>query len=521
MTNDNRQTLAVFFDKDKESKCFKVHTFAMAEQDPNSALFVFKSGIYNESDSSRFNYQGQFAEALLTDKEVEIMTGNESESENDYLFIFKKEYIEAYAKENNISYEEACLKLAQEMNGVELHNENFNSFTDCEFYTLKIEKNEENKIDINILEAVLNQGNELDNVLPSFNLSSLYDLKKMVDEIRSKIVGQDEAIITLATNIYYNQLLIDELEKDYYIDPAELDSRKVGILLDGTTGTGKSAILKYIASKLDLPITIHNANSFSETGYVGPSITDILRKLYILASKNTAKAERGIVVLDEIDKLATKNSADGKDMKKGVQEELLGFISGGTYTFPLEDTYGSPSITFDTSKLTFILSGAFTNLRDRKINEEKKKSKHIGFGGSNEVSDGTYTVSTQDYVDEGLNREFFGRVKVLTCTKTYTYDDLKNILLTSTISPLKNIEKTVRMFGYFGIVYDEVFLDNACNQALEMQTGARALQTIMSGIQNRLLRGLMNREYDLDKPIELTTNLLQEYNNTLVRKFEL
>ncbi len=365
-----------------------------------------------------------------------------------------------------------------------------------------------------------------EDTLRPFENNSREKALELIEDIRKKIVGQDEATITLVTNILYNQQVIDEVCSEYNYDPSELDSRKVGILLDGTTGTGKTAIEKMIANKLDLPIVIVNANSFSETGYVGPSITDILRKLYFVSNREITKAERGIVVLDEIDKLATKDYGDGKDMKKGVQEELLGFISGGEYDVQLDESrYNSSIIHFDTSKLTFILSGAFTHLRERKIDEieRQKKKTSIGFGISTEeeetVDDRTYTITAQDYVDEGLNREFFGRIKVLACTKTYTIEDLKNILLTSDISPLKNLNKTVQMYGYSGIVYDEEFVDEVCIQAYEMQTGARALQTIISGIQNRLLMGLFNQTYDLDKPIELTTGLLHEYNMTLIRHY--
>ena len=161
-----------------------------------------------------------------------------------------------------------------------------------------------------------------------------FDINEYIEFLSNKIVGQDQAIKTLVSNIYYNQLLIEKLSHDYYMDHAELDSRKVTILLDGPTGTGKTAILKDISYQLDLPITFCNANSFSETGYVGPSITDTLRKLYKLSSGNLAKAEKGIIVFDEIDKIASKLNTD-KDMKKGVKEELLGFISGGVYDFPL------------------------------------------------------------------------------------------------------------------------------------------------------------------------------------------
>lgn len=344
-------------------------------------------------------------------------------------------------------------------------------------------------------------------------------VNEMINSISNKIVGQEEAIKTLVSNIYFNQVLIDHLEKEKKIDPSRLDSSKVAILLDGETGTGKTAIEKEIARMLDLPIVITNANSFSETGYVGPTITDILEKLVDQVDGNISKAERGIIVLDEIDKVATKDDIYGKDMDKGVQEELLSFIGGGEYDIRLNDGLFGKSARFDTSKLTFILSGAFTDLREEKIKEEEKKYNGMGFGVNTSTNNKkSYTVSPEDYINYGLMREFFGRIKVLTSTKSYKFEDYKRILLTSEVSPLKNFEKSVKMFGYEGISYNEEFVDRLATEAVEMKTGARALQTIMSGIQNKLLLGLINHEFSEDI-IELSTSLIDDYKKANIREY--
>ncbi|MBR3116674.1 MAG: AAA family ATPase [Bacilli bacterium] len=347
---------------------------------------------------------------------------------------------------------------------------------------------------------------------------SFKDVNKMIEIISKKIVGQGDAIKTLVSNIIFNQVLIDDvIEKDGN-NPSRLDSSKVTILLDGETGTGKTAIEKEIARLMDLPIVITSANSFSETGYVGPTITDILNNLLEQANGNIKRAERGIVVLDEIDKVAIKDNVYGKDMDRGVQEELLSFIGGGVYDVKDGQLF-SKATKFDTSKLTFILSGAFTDLREDKIKEEEKKYKPMGFNTLSEVNSRTYTVTPDDYIKFGLMREFFGRIKVLTSTKSYKLEDLKTILLTSEISPLKNFENTVKMFGYKGITFNDEFVEKLATEALSMGTGARSLQTIMSGIQNKMLIGLINQEYDLDKEIELTPNLINEYKKTNIREY--
>lgn len=342
------------------------------------------------------------------------------------------------------------------------------------------------------------------------------DVLDIINQISKKIVGQESAITTLVANIYHNQKLISSLMEDSKIDLTELDSRKVAILLDGTTGTGKTTILKEISEQFGLPLVIEVANAFSETGYVGPSITDILVKLLKKADGNQLLAERGIIVLDEIDKIA-ESDQDSRSMKLGVQEELLGFMSGATYEIKTSDELFSPRVKFDTSKLTFILSGAFTRIKDYKIAEKSKKS--LGFGKVEEDDDRTYIVDTDDYIKFGLKKEFFGRIKVITITKTYSIDDLKRILLESEISPLRGFEKSCMMYGYSGIEYTEEFIDCIVSEAYKMGTGARALQSLIQGIQDTMLIDLITNKYDLCKPVNLTEESLNNYQKRKVRKY--
>ena len=233
------------------------------------------------------------------------------------------------------------------------------------------------------------------------------------------------------------------------------------------------------------------------------------------------KAERGIIVFDEIDKLAfRKEAVIGKDMKEQVQHELLTFIGGGEYDVPIGEGFFQQNVKFNTSKITFILSGAFTDLREDKIKEVEKSYKKMGF--STESSDNyekEYIVTPDDYIEYGLMREFFGRIKVLASTKSYNLDDCKRILLESTISPLLNFEKTVKMYDYPGIEYNEDFLNKVSEEGMKMKTGARGLQTVISGIQNNMLNGLINGEFDKNKPIELNTEMIEDYKKSFIRKF--
>ena len=437
------------------------------------------------------------------------------------VYVFPNEYIDKIMKEEDLSEDEAIQRIFNKSRKIVLTG----SIYIPGQYTSLIKQNTLNDSDITRLLGT--EASYFQNIAPgillatkrmmnSKNIQSInkapytldgIDVNKIISEISAKIVGQEETIRSVVCNIYLNQLLISSLDGNENISN-ELDSRKVGILLDGATGTGKTAIAREIAAKLKLPIVKVDANSFSETGYVGATITDILADLVKEADGDIELASRGIVVLDEIDKIARKNDYDSSSMKLGVQKELLGFMSGSVYDLDSsERLYGGNDVTkFDTSKLTFILSGAFTDMKDSKI----KENSNIGFNTNNERLI-TYSVDTEDYIDYGLMREFFGRIKVISYLKSYSIEDLKNILLNSSISPLKGFNNTCMLLGYPGIEYDDDFINAVAARAYIMGTNARALQTIISSIQNIILFDLINGVYDKTKKIKLDLSLLYLY----------
>ena len=144
----------------------------------------------------------------------------------------------------------------------------------------------------------------------------------------------------------------------------------------------------------------------------------------------------------------------------------------------------------------------------------------MGFNDQYSINnDCTYTMNSDDYIDYGLMKEFFGRIKVIVSTKTYTIDDLKKILIESEISPIKGFEKNSIMLGYSGIEYNDEIIDRLATEAYDMGTGARALQSLVTGMQDVILYDLITKEYDLDSPVPLSMKLLDNYKQRTIRRY--
>lgn len=330
------------------------------------------------------------------------------------------------------------------------------------------------------------------------------DVKKIIEDIKKKFVAQEEVVESIISNIYINQMLVKSEDRDF------ISTSKSAILLDGPTGTGKTAILKEVAEQLKLPIVIAKSTDYSAAGYVGDSLVDILSTLLDKANGDLKLAERGIVCMDELDKLASERTNELK-MKRAVQHDLLTFIGGSKYNIKK----GISSIEFDTTNLTFIGMGAFTSLTDKK----KQKEKSFGFQINNlkeQSLEQIYEIKDQDYVDYGLERELVGRLTLKTHTNAYEIEDFKRILLESEISPLKMFVKVLKKLGVDEITYDEQFIDKVCKKAYESGFGARGLQAIFLDIRNNLSMQLI--ENNLTN-LHLSEELFEKVKQKSLRKY--
>lgn len=315
------------------------------------------------------------------------------------------------------------------------------------------------------------------------------DLKKttidLINHLNKKFVGQEHAAELIAQNILVNQYYINK-----GISDSELRILKSVLLVDGSTGTGKTAIVKEISEKLNVPVVVTTATAYSSVGYKGADLTDILEELLEKSHGNRKLAERGVVCIDEIDKLA-QTREDTMVNKAAIQQELLTFIGGNKYT--LDDEKNGNTITFDTSKLTFVGLGAFTNLRE----SDKKDISLIGFEREFEqknISDSDHQI--RDYVDYGMMKEFMGRITSIITTKDYSIEDYEKILLKSDISPLKGFIKSCSLLGIEKIDYTPEFVNELAREASEMESGARSLQRLMNEIKEKYTLPILKGEID-------------------------
>ncbi len=300
----------------------------------------------------------------------------------------------------------------------------------------------------------------------------------LLDEIQKKFIGQETAAEGLFYNIVNNQQLAQT--------EGLPDGQRSIIFLDGPTGTGKTAITREITEKLGIPFTSSSITNYSSTGYVGGNLTDVLKELYKKAGGNLEKAQRGIIVFDEFDKIAYSRSG-GLEMKRAVQQQLLDFLGGGKYTLSVGDSiFDMKKIEFDTSKLTFVCLGALTNLRSQKT--EKKQP--IGFSSSQQSDHQDYTITPQDLIEIGLERELVGRFNTYLHTNDYSREDLTKILKESTISPLIGFRQWIESRGKKLQVDDDVY-SLIVDQAYELNTGARSLQTVMNNIRTHFIKEVL------------------------------
>lgn len=329
---------------------------------------------------------------------------------------------------------------------------------------------------------------ELSKELKKENLIPPMEIKDILDKT---VIGQDRAKIILSVAVYNHYKRILRTMKKKNSEKKEINIKKSNILLIGPTGTGKTLLAQSLAEVLNVPFTIADATSLTEAGYVGEDVEGILSRLLQDAGENVKLAERGIVYIDEIDKLASKPTRGNtaRDVSgEGVQQALLKIIEGTIANVPVKGTKLGPSketVQMDTSKILFICGGAFVGLKDI-INERQNESSTLGFGREKAVKkaeektlgETLSQVNTEDLANFGLIPEFIGRIPIIA-----TLHELTEEMLVSILKDPENslTDQYISLFAMDGLKIDitPCALKAIANRAIELNSGARALRAIM------------------------------------------